>query len=117
MALVIREADRSEYPRIEALVIDSFGPITWARRLDERFGPLHGLDWRARWQLRMRKILSEQMILVGEAEGALAAVATGTLDRETKLAYIDLLAVERGRQRSGYGREMLRGAIAHFGRL
>ncbi len=114
MALRYRLATPADHPRLEKLLIDSFEPITWFRKVDERFGPLNGRDWRARWRDRLAKVFSSQTILVGEADGEIVACATGTLDSVTLLGYIDLLAVDQRYQRQGYGREMLRAMLAHM---
>jgi len=114
MPLEFRPARPAEFPQIEQMVISSFEPITWARKLDARVGPLNGRDWRARWQARMRDIFETQIILVGETAGEMAAMSSGTLDRENALAYIDLLAVDQRFRRRGYGREMLRGMMEHM---
>jgi ribosomal protein S18 acetylase RimI-like enzyme len=113
----IRPATPPDYPDVEKLVMESFEPVTWARRVDERFGPLNGLDWHARWRLRLRKAFAEQIILVGAVDGVLTAVSTTALDRHAALAYIDILAVARGAQRHGYGRQMLRATIGHMKEL
>src|SRR5690349_18916377 len=107
MPLAYRLAVPSEYPQIEDLVIESFEPVTWAKKLDARIGPLNGRDWRRRWQARMRNIFETQIILVGENAGEMVAMSSGTLDQESALAYIDLLAVGSRFRRQGYGREML----------
>jgi ribosomal protein S18 acetylase RimI-like enzyme len=96
------------------MVIESFEPITWFKKLDARIGPLNGRDWRARWQSRMVRIFETETVLVGESGGELAAMSAGTLDREHALAYIDLLAVDRRFQGHGFGREMLRGMMSHM---
>ena len=114
MPLDFRIARASEFPQIEAMVIASFEPITWAKKLDARIGPLNGKDWRARWQTRMHHIFETQIILVGESAGELAAMASGTFDRDCALGFIELLAVDQRFQGRGYGRDMLRGMIAHF---
>ena len=110
----IRRAVEDDYAEVETLVLDSFEPVTWARTLEERFGLLNGLDWQARWKIRMRKIFAEQIVLLGLADGVLTAVSTGTIEQATALAYIDILAVARGQQGHGYGREMLRATIEHM---
>ena len=113
--LQIRPADPQDHAEVERLILESFEPVTWARTLDEKFGPLNGLDWQARWKLRLRKIFAEQIILLGFVDGVLAAVSTSTLDAATALAYIDILGVARGQQGQGYGREMLRATMAYLG--
>src|SRR5688572_18217355 len=106
MPLSFRVATGSDRPAIERLVLDAFEPITWQKKLDARFGPLNGRDWQDRWQRRLAKIFEAQIVLVGEASGNLAAVATGTVDSEAALGFIDVLAVGRDFQGKGYGREM-----------
>lgn len=96
------------------MILASFESVTWARGLDQRFGPLNGLDWRARWRSRIEKIFATQIILVGEADGKVAAAATATIDPSSALAYIDILAIAPSLQRMGYGREMLRAAMQHL---
>jgi hypothetical protein len=85
--LQIRPASERDYPEIEKLVLESFEPITWARLLDEKFGPLNGLDWQDRWRLRLEKIVADQVVLVGTVEDTIAAMSTSTVDRKTALAY------------------------------
>ena len=99
------------------MVIESFEPITWFKKLDARIGPLNGRDWRTRWQARMRHVFETEVILVGENAGEIVAMSSGTLDRDHALAYIDLLAVHKRFQRHGYGREMLRGMMQHMKQL
>jgi RimJ/RimL family protein N-acetyltransferase len=117
MPLEFRVPAAAEYPRIEEMVIESFEPITWFKKLDAQIGPLNGRDWRTRWQARMRHIFETQIMVIGESGGELTAMSSGTLGREDALAYIDLLAVGRRFQGHGYGREMLRGMTRHMQRL
>jgi ribosomal protein S18 acetylase RimI-like enzyme len=114
MALAFRLAEPPDYAVLEELTIESFEPITWLRKVDERFGPLNGRDWRERWRMRFQHAFNTQRVLVGEAEGELVAFASGTLDTAAGLGFIDLLAVGRRFQGHGYGREMLRGMLAYF---
>jgi ribosomal protein S18 acetylase RimI-like enzyme len=107
MPLTFRPARPGEYDALEAMVIDSFEPITWFKTLDERFGPLNGHE-------RIQNVFRTEMILVGETGGEVVAFASGTYDEACRLGYIDILAVKQSHQGQGYGREMLRGMLAHF---
>jgi ribosomal protein S18 acetylase RimI-like enzyme len=78
------------------------------------FGPLNGKSWRERWELRMANIFETETVLVGEADGHVVAFASGTVDPDVRLGFIDLIAVDQRYQRRGYGREMLRGMLAWF---
>jgi ribosomal protein S18 acetylase RimI-like enzyme len=114
MPLAIRPISASDYGPVGKLVIDSFEPITWQKRLDADIGPLNGRDWRVRWQARLDNIFAIQIVLLGEEDGRLAAFASGTVDRESALGFIEVLAVGRDFQGRGFGREMLRAIIDHF---
>jgi ribosomal protein S18 acetylase RimI-like enzyme len=114
MQLQLRLATENDHARLETLVIDSFEPITWQKKLDADVGPLNGCDWRQRWTNRLRKIFATQIVLVGEADGRLAAMASATVDRESALGYIDVLCVGAGFQGRGLGRQMLRGVNEHL---
>src|SRR5438876_5894879 len=112
MQLHLRLATENDHAALEKLVIDSFEPITWQKKLDAKFGPLNGRNWRQRWAARLQKIFATQIVLVGEIDDQLAAMATATTDRDSALGFIDVLAVGPGFQGRGIGREMLRGAIS-----
>ena len=114
MPLTTRLALPTDHAAIESMVLASFEPITWQKKLDAQIGPLNGQDWRARWHTRLRHIFATQIILIGEADGALAAMASASLDSESALAFIDVLAVSLAHQGRGYGREILDGVVAHL---
>ncbi len=114
MPLTFRPAEAADHAKIEAMVIDSFEPITWIRKLMDRSGPMNGQDWRDIWHKRMERILASQIILIGETDGELAAMSSGTIDPGPALGYIELLAVDRRYPRRGYGREMLRAMMEYL---
>ena len=114
MPLIVRPATEADSSAIEQLVIDSFEPITWQKKLDQRLGPLNGRNWRQRWHARLRHVFQTQIVLVGELGSLLVATATATTDRDSALGFIDILAVAREHQARGLGREMLRGTIEHL---
>ena len=84
MQLHLRLATENDHALLEKLVIDSFEPITWQKALDATVGPLNGCDWRQRWTNRLRKVFATQIVLVGESEGRLAAMASATIDRDLR---------------------------------
>ena len=114
MPLQFRLAVPADHQRLRAMVIESFEPITWFKRVDERFGPLNQKDWRQRWQERLDVSFQCETILVGLEEGGIVAYASGTIDADTRTGFIDLLAVDRRRQGRGYGRAMLRGMLQYM---
>src|SRR5207247_7645633 len=108
MSFLVRPAIAADFDALETLVIESFEPITWQKKLDARYGPLNGRDWRERWRLRLHKIFATQQVLVGEADGQLAAMASATVDHNAALGFVDVLAVGRSFQGRGLGRDSLR---------
>ena len=114
MSLEIRLAKSSDYKRLEHLIVESFEPISLYRKVEERFGPFNGKGWREQWHLRLRKVFDREFILVGEADGEIVAAATGTCTPETRLAFLNLLAVDRRFHRRGFGREMLRAMMEYM---
>lgn len=114
MQLHVREANSADYAPLEALVLESFEPITWQKKLDATYGPLNGCDWQERWHSRLAKIFATQIVLVGEVDSERAAMATATIDHCSALAFLDVLAVSRKHQGQGLGRQMLREAIEHY---
>lgn len=113
MALHFRTPNPADFGVIQQMVIDSFEPITWYKKVDARFGPLNGKDWRARWELRLRRLF-DQIVLIGEADGQITAMSGGKVDAEAAVGFIDLLAVGRRFQGRGFGREMLHGMMQHL---
>jgi ribosomal protein S18 acetylase RimI-like enzyme len=114
MAFTTRLATAADRQPLADLVISSFEPITWQKKLDEQFGPLNGCDWRARWQARLQNIFATQIVLAGEWDGELAAMASATIDRASALGYIDVLCVGCQFQGRGCGRDMLRAMLDHL---
>jgi len=112
--LTFRLAHPEEFPAIRAMILESFEPITWYKKVQAKFGLLNGRDWRGRWDLRLDKVFATQIILVGIHDGEVAATATGTAQNDTRLGFIDLLAVDSKYQGRGWGRAMLRGMLDHF---
>ncbi|MCC6341491.1 MAG: GNAT family N-acetyltransferase [Bryobacterales bacterium] len=112
--MTFRLARPGEYARLREMIISSFEPITWYKTLDEKYGPLNGCHWRERWEHRLDHIFETQIILAGEVDGRVVAVATGTVDEQARLGFVDLLGVDAECQGKGYGRLMLRGMLDHF---
>jgi ribosomal protein S18 acetylase RimI-like enzyme len=104
---VLRFATADDLPRLIEVSLAAFGPITWQRTVDTRFGPLQGLDWRERWRRRVERALQEQTFLVLLDEGQMVGYACGTLDAAIGLGHLDILAVEPACQGRGYGRRLL----------
>src|SRR5262245_45400084 len=114
MSLNIRPLMPADHEAVTRLVIDSFEPITWQKKLDAKIGPLNGCDWRQRWEARLANIFATQIVRVGEFDGMLAAFASATIDEKAALGFIDVLGVARQYQGRGFGREMLRAMMDHL---
>jgi ribosomal protein S18 acetylase RimI-like enzyme len=110
---MIRFGTPADLPRLEEVSLAAFGAVTWQREVDRRFGPLHGLDWRERWRLRVQRALREQTFLVLEESGTIVGYACGTVDKAIGLGHLDIVAVDPAHQGQGYGRRLLE-AIADW---
>jgi len=113
MELHFRLAEPADHDDLERMAIESFEPITFFKKVDDRFGPLNGVNWRERWQNKLRKAFRNETVLVGTTEGQLVAMAVGTIQEEMRLAFLDILAVGQEYQGHGCGRQMLRAFKAH----
>ncbi len=111
MALTFRLASPLDYLPIKKLALAAFGPITWARRVDKKFGDLNGKDWKERWELRLNHIFTTQVVLLAEEDGKIVGFASATLDPECKLTYIDLISIDQKSQGQGFGRRLLRAML------
>ncbi len=114
MSLEIRLAKASDYKRLEQLFVETFEPISLYRRVEKRFGPFNGKGHREQWHLRLRKVFDWEIILVGECDGEIAACACGVYTPETRLAFLNLLAVDARFQGRGFGREMLQTMMGYM---
>lgn len=113
--MTFRLAGKADQPQVRAMIVEAFAPISWMRRADREFGPFNGLDWRERFGRRVDPFFERGIVLLGvTADGAIAAVSTGSVDIASGLGSIEFLAVDPQRQGQGFGREMLRGMLDHF---
>jgi ribosomal protein S18 acetylase RimI-like enzyme len=104
---MIRRGTPEDLPRLIEISLAAFGSVTWQRHVDRLFGPLNGLDWRARWRLRVERAMHEQTFLVLVEEGRIAGYACGTADQAAGLGHLDILAVDPAFQGRGCGRRLL----------
>jgi ribosomal protein S18 acetylase RimI-like enzyme len=114
MPFEIRLAKGSDYKRLEQLIVESFESISLYRKVEERFGPFNGKNWREQWHLRLRKVFDTAIILVGEFEQEIVAFASGTYTPETRLAFLDILAIDARFHGRGFGREMLQTMMGYM---
>src|SRR5690606_28113884 len=96
MPLTFREPTAADHDALLAMVVESFEPISWYRKLDARLEPLNGRPWNLRFEDRVRDALASQYVLIGEQDGAMATYTSGSYDERSRAAYVDLLAVAKG---------------------
>jgi ribosomal protein S18 acetylase RimI-like enzyme len=106
--LAFREPTPTDHDALVAMVVESFEPISWYRKLDARLEPLNGRTWDLRFEDRLRDALATQYVLIGEDGGKAVTYASGTYDERSRAAFLDLLAVAKGAQGGGLGRAALR---------
>jgi ribosomal protein S18 acetylase RimI-like enzyme len=111
---MIRPATAADLPRLVEISLASFGPITWQRAVDEKFGPLRGHDWQDRWRRRVERAFHAQDVLVLEEDGRLLGYACGVVDPAIALGHLDILCIDPAAQGRGLGRLLLRAIQQHF---
>lgn len=108
MPLIFREPTPADHDALIAMVVASFEPVSWYRRLDATLGPLNGRTWDKRFEDRVRDGLATQSACIGEDGGVIMTYAAGSYDERSRAAFLDLLAVAPGAQGKGLGRAALR---------
>lgn len=108
MPLTFREPTPADHEPLIAMVVESFEPISWYRKLDARLEPLNGRAWDQRFADRLRDALASQYVVIGEDGGKTLTYASGTYDERSRSAFLDLLAVAKEMQAAGLGRATLR---------
>ena len=112
--MTIRPANEADHERLFELVTEAFGPITWYRKAEARFGQPGGCDWRELWRQRIEHALDKQINLVGEQDGEIVAFSSGAYNPKSRIGFLDILAVTQDKQGGGLGREMLRACLDDF---
>jgi ribosomal protein S18 acetylase RimI-like enzyme len=109
-----QEADRERLKEITIAAFTVHASID--RRIEERFGPLNGVDWTA----RKRRAIDADCdahpagILVAETDGGVVGYVTTRINHETRLGWIPNLAIDPACQGAGFGRRLLEAALDYL---
>ena len=88
MPLNFREPTPADYDALIAMLVASFEPISWYRRLDATLGPLNGRTWDKRFEDRVRDGLKTQTAWIGEDGGAILTYTAGSYDERSRAAFL-----------------------------
>ena len=110
-----READRSF---IRQLTIAGFEGVSIDHNIEVRLGPFAGRDWQWRKSRDVDRDIDGVGNAVAVAEDGCSGMVVGYVtmhcDPETRLGWIDYLAVETKVRGQGVGRRLIEHALAHF---
>lgn len=108
-----RDANAQDRERILQITEAVFGPSTFERNIEERFGVIDGRDWRWRKRRHVEADLdaSESGCVVAEHRGRVIGYVTIRYDREAKIGSIPNLAVDAEYKSRGIGRQLIQEAL------
>lgn len=110
--LTIRAMRADEIDDLVRVIVEVFEDVSVAKNTADRFGPLNGYSWEvSKGDAARDDIDSADVVLVGESDGALAAMATIKYDLKFSIGHIGHMAVAAQFQGRGLGRRMVRAAI------
>ena len=110
--LTIRTMRPEEAETLVQLILDTFEHASLAKNITDRYGLINGHDWKERKGESAREdIKSADVVLVGEIDGAVAAMMTLSWDRKYATGHIPHLAVAKEFQGRGFGRRMIRAGL------
>ena len=108
-----RNASAQDHARILQITQDVFGPSTFERNIEERFGLIDGKDWRWRKRRHVESDLDagDSGCVVAEVKGRVIGYVTISYDREAKIGSIPNLAVDAEYSGRGIGRNLIENAL------
>jgi ribosomal protein S18 acetylase RimI-like enzyme len=114
--LVVRSASEGDFQVAREIVLSAFLPATWYEKLIDLHGLFNGLDAVGMWQVRFADAFSASECVVGETKDGVVGCALYSLNRKTRIGYLDLLAIHPDWQQQGLGGEMLQATCDHMKR-
>lgn len=120
MQLSIRQFEDNDLPRIKAITVEAFEPVSIDRNIEERVGgPINGRDWRWRKARHIEHDVASDAngIFVAELSAQIVGYITTYHDPEASIGFIPNMAVIPEARGQGVGRQLVEYALAHFRRL
>ena len=114
--MLIRRYQPSDLPALKAITIEGFAGVSIDHGIEEKFGPIHGHDWRWRKARHLDDDVARDPagVFVADENGQAVGYVTTWQDREAGIGHIPNLAVAESHRNCGLGRQLLEHALAHF---
>ena len=114
--MLIRLFEPEDLEALRSLTIEAFEGVSIDRNIEERFGIIHGHDWR--WR-KARQIdddvaCSTGAAFVAEESGKVMGYVTTRVDKEAGIGHIANLAVSAEARGQGLGRRLIQHAVDFF---
>jgi ribosomal protein S18 acetylase RimI-like enzyme len=106
----IRPFEPGDLPALQAITVETFGPVSIDRAIDDAFPSALPGSWADRKAQAIAddcRIEPEGVLVAVDAEGAVAGYVTSRTNSATRIGWIPNLAVGQGSRRLGLGRALL----------
>lgn len=119
MEFTIRAYTADDLPAMKEITVEAFDGVSLDRNLENKFGVVHGHDWRWRKSRHLDEDAARHPkgIFVAEASGRVAGYVTSWVDAEAGIGNIPNLAVDRRYRGHGVGRRLLEHVLDYFREL
>lgn len=114
--MTIRPFCPEDLDRVLAVTVDSFGPVSIDRNIEERFGLLAGTDWKERKAKDVARDteLFPEGCFVAVEDGQVIGYITSVINEEAKVGRIPNLAVDPAYRRRGVASSLIQRALDFF---
>jgi len=118
MNIVIRPYQPGDLETLRRITVESFEGVSLDHLVENKFGLLHGHDWRWRKARHIDDDVNANAAgaFVAEAEGQIVGYITTLVDREAGKARIPNLALIAQARGQGLGRKLIEHALDYFRR-
>ncbi len=112
----IRTYRAADLETLRRLTVEAFQGVSIDENMEQRFGPIHGHDWRWRKarQLDADVAAHPQGIFVAEDGGTILGFVTTQIDAEAGIGHIVHLVVTAAARGQGLGRRLIEYALDYF---
>jgi ribosomal protein S18 acetylase RimI-like enzyme len=105
--IILRTARPEDFQLAKSIIVESFFPKTWYRKICGFHGEFNGLDPIGLWDVRFSDAFRTSYCVLGDWQGETVGCALFTIHEQTRIGHLDLLAIRPERQKEGLGRKML----------
>jgi ribosomal protein S18 acetylase RimI-like enzyme len=116
MPMIIRPYEPADLDRLRAITVEAFRGVSIDERIEERFGPFHGHDWRWRKGRAIDDDVAREPegVLVAEIDGEVVGGITTWHDPAAGVGFIPNIAIAADRRGQGIGRALIEAALERF---